>query len=104
MSEVARMEEAAELSNLDPQQIDRLLDLLVEINLAASQDRLGAENMLAIVRAIWGEAIEPIEYDMLEYIFKHTERRVRGEITEQQWVDDMNAQLISVWSTDRNEE
>ena len=83
--------------------LDRWLDWMVRVNIESSRTRLDNRRMLELIRELWGDSIEQVEYHMLDRIFAATERMVRGELAPREWEDQMNLCFLEIWSEDEEE-
>jgi len=79
-------------------EIDRWLDLMALVNVNYSKTGIDTQTMLEIIQKIWGDSVDPEEYEMLGSIFSHTESYINGEIAESEWVDRMNSCFMGMWS------
>lgn len=78
-------------------EINLWLDRLADYNLAPTDRKLKAEDLLRVIAEIWGDQVTSEELDVVRRILLTTENLVEGEIQQEEWVDRMNQYFDGVW-------
>lgn len=71
-------------------EINLWLDRLADYNLAPTDRKLKAEDLLRVIAEIWDDQVTSEELDIVRRILLTTENLVEGEIQQEEWVDRMN--------------
>jgi hypothetical protein len=78
-------------------EINLWLDRLADYNLAPTDRKLKAEDLLRVIAEIWDDQVTSEELDIVRRILLTTENLVEGEIQQEEWVDRMNQYFDGVW-------
>jgi len=78
-------------------EINLWLDRLADYNLAPTDRKLKAEDLLRVIAEIWDDQVTSEELDIVRRILLTTENLVEGEIQKEEWVDRMNQYFDGVW-------
>ena len=78
-------------------EINLWLDRLADYNLAPTDRKLKAEDLLRVIAEIWDDQVTSEELDIIRRILLTTENLVEGEIQQEEWVDRMNQYFDGVW-------
>ena len=78
-------------------EINQWLDRLADYNLAPTDRKLKAEDLLRVIAEIWDDQVTSEELDIVRRILLTTENLVEGEIQQEEWVDRMNQYFDGVW-------
>ncbi len=76
--------------------INLWLDRLADYNLAPTDRKLTAEDLLKVIGEIWNDQVSSEEMDILRQILLTTENLVEGQLRQEEWVDRMNQCFDSV--------
>lgn len=87
------MESASSKDN----EINLWLDRLADYNLAPTDRKLKAEDLVKVIAEIWDDQVTSEELDIVRRILLTTENLVEGEIQQEEWVDRMNQYFNGVW-------
>ena len=79
-----------ELVSSKDDEINLWLDRLADYNLAPTNRKLKAEDLLRVIAEIWDGQVTSEELDIVRRILLTTENLVEGEIRQDEWVDRMN--------------
>ena len=71
-------------------EINLWLDRLADYNLAPTDRKLKAEDLLKVIGEIWDDRVSREEMDILRQILLTTEDLVEGQLRQEEWVDRMN--------------
>jgi hypothetical protein len=77
-------------------EINLWLDRLADYNLAPTDRKLTAEDLLKVIGEIWNDQVSSEEMDILRQILLTTENLVEGQLRQEEWVDRMNQCFDSV--------
>ena len=78
-------------------EINLWLARLADYNLAPTDRKLKAEDLLRVIAEIWDDQVTSEELDIVRRILLTTENLVEGEIQQEEWVDRMNQYFDGVW-------
>ena len=78
-------------------EINLWLDRLADYNLAPTDRKLKAEDLVRVIAEIWDDQVTSEELDIVRRILLTTENLVEGEIQQEEWVDRMNQYFDGVW-------
>ena len=78
-------------------EINLWLDRLADYNLAPTDRKLKAEDLVRVIAEIWDDQVTSEELDIVRRILLTTENLVEGEIQQEEWVERMNQYFDGVW-------